>query len=30
MSKFDDKPYDVIFFDEIFLASVRMLAKVKR
>jgi hypothetical protein len=30
MSKFDDKPYDVIVFDEIYFASVRMLAKVKR
>ena len=30
MSKFDDKPYDVIVFDEIYFASVRMLAKIKR
>ena len=30
MSKFNDKPYDVIVFDEIYFASVRMLAKVKR
>ncbi len=30
MRKFDDKPYDVIVFDEIYFASVRMFAKVKR
>ena len=30
ISKFDDKPFDVIVFDEIYFASVRMLAKIKR
>ena len=30
LNKFDDKPYDVIVFDEIYFASVRMLAKIKR
>ena len=30
LNKFDDKPYDVIVFDEIYFASVHMLAKVKR
>jgi hypothetical protein len=30
ISKFDDKPYDVIVFDEIYFASVRMLAKIRR
>ena len=30
ISKFDDKPYNVIVFDEIYFASVRMLAKIKR
>ncbi len=30
LSKFDDRPCDVIVFDELYLASVHMLAKVKR
>jgi hypothetical protein len=30
MSKFDDSPYDVIVFDEIYFANVQMLAKIKR
>jgi hypothetical protein len=30
ISKFDDSKYDVIVFDEIYFASVRMLAKIKR
>ncbi len=30
MNKVDDKPYDVINFDEVFFASVHMLAKMKR
>jgi hypothetical protein len=30
ISKFDDKPYDTIVFDEIYFASVRMLAKIRR
>ncbi len=30
MSKFDNSPYDVIVFDEIYFASIRMLAKIKR
>ena len=30
MAKFDDSAYDVIVFDEILFANVRMLAKIKR
>jgi len=30
ISKFDDSPYQVIVFDEIYFASIRMLAKIKR
>ena len=30
MAKFDDSPYDVIVFDEIYFANVRMLARLKR
>ena len=30
MSKFDDSAFDVIVFDEIYFASIRMLAKIKR
>lgn len=30
MSKFDDSAYDVIVFDEIYFANVRMMAKIKR
>ncbi len=30
MAKFDDSPYDVIVFDEIYFANIRMLAKIKR
>ena len=30
MSKFDDSAYDTIVFDEIYFASVQMLAKIKR
>ena len=30
MAKFDDSPYDVIVFDEIYFANVRMLARIKR
>ena len=30
MSKFDDEKYDVIVFDEIYFANVRMLSKIKR
>ena len=30
VSKFDDSPYQVVVFDEIYFASVRMLAKTKR
>jgi len=30
ISKFDDRPYDVIVFDEIYFANVRMLARIKR
>jgi hypothetical protein len=30
MAKFDDSEYDVIVFDEIYFANIRMLAKVKR
>jgi hypothetical protein len=30
MSRFDDSTFDVIVFDEIYFASVRMLAKIKR
>ena len=29
ISKLDDRPYDVIVFDEIYFANVRMLARVK-
>ena len=29
MAKFDDRPYDVIVFDEIYFANVRMLARIK-
>ena len=29
-AKFDDSSFDVIVFDEIYFASVRMLAKIKR
>ena len=29
MAKFDDSGYDVIVFDEIYFANVRMLAKIK-
>ena len=30
MNKFDDSKYDVLVFDEIYFANVRMLAKIKR
>jgi hypothetical protein len=30
MKKFDDSPFDVIVFDEIFLNNIRMLAKIKK
>ena len=30
MAKFDDSPYDVIVFDEIYFANVRMLARIER
>ena len=30
MAKFDDSPYDVIAFDEIYFASVRLLARIKK
>ena len=30
LNKFNDKPYDVIVFDEIYFASVHMLSKIKR
>ena len=30
MARFDDSALDVIVFDEIYFASVRMLAKIKR
>jgi hypothetical protein len=30
ISKFDDKSYDVIVFDEIYFASIRMLAKIRK
>ena len=30
ISKFDDKSYDVIVFDEIYSASIRMLAKIRK
>ena len=30
MAKFDDSAYDVIVFDEILFANIRMLAKIKR
>ena len=30
MAKFDDSPYDVIVFDEIYFANARMLARINR
>lgn len=30
ISKFDDKPYDVIVFDEIYFANIRMMAKIRK
>jgi len=30
ISKFDDSSYDVIVFDEIYFANIRMLAKVEK
>jgi len=30
MKRFDDSPYDVIVFDEIYFANITMLAKIKK
>ena len=30
MSKFDDSKYDVILFDEVYFADVRMMTKIRR
>jgi ribosomal protein S24E len=30
MAKFDDSPYDVVVFDEIYFANIRMLVKIKQ